>query len=215
MPLRQRCPKDRASSKDFQPLADSCVLLLTLGFSVVSGIIDVCAFEPGRRPPMLTLPETTRKKKTPYISIRAELSMSEIGERGPRALGEVAAWAASRGIATQAAFFRYNIVERDALLDMEFGFFTEKAIKGDALIEVGFMPAGRYISLTWLGSPHKLYDVTAMLIGWGKERGIAWDCSGTQKGRSFGCRMEIYKTDPVIEPDMEKWETEVVIKLAG
>jgi effector-binding domain-containing protein len=163
---------------------------------------------------MLTLPDIVRKKKQHYVAIRAELTMRQIGSRGPKLSQEVAKWAEAKGIAVGAAFFRYNVIDMQGLLDMEFGFFTEKALKGEGKIEAGSIPAGRYVSLTWFGSPAKLYDVTAVLIGWGRERAMRWDGAATEKGDSFACRMEIYKTDPAEEPDMDKWETEIVIKLA-
>jgi hypothetical protein len=28
------------------------------------------------------------------------------------------------------------------------------------------------------------------------------------------CRLELYKTDPAVEPDMNKWETELAFRLA-
>jgi effector-binding domain-containing protein len=53
------------------------------------------------------------------------------------------------------------------------------------------------------------------LIGWTKERGIKWDVSKTEAGDRVGCWLEIYLTDEAIEPDPEKWETEVAIRLAN
>jgi hypothetical protein len=47
-----------------------------------------------------------------------------------------------------------------------------------------------------------------------KERGIKWNVSETRAGDRFGCRLEIYFTDPKTEPDPEKWETEVAIRVA-
>jgi effector-binding domain-containing protein len=163
---------------------------------------------------MLTLPDVVRKKKLPYVAIRSEVTMRQISTRGPKILGEVAKWAVANGVATGAAFFRYNLIDMKGLLDMEFGFFTDGKVKAEGTVMAGSMPAGRYVSLTWIGSPAKLYDVTTMLIGWGKERAIRWDGAATEKGDSFACRIEIYKTDPDVEPDMDKWETEIAIKLA-
>jgi hypothetical protein len=34
------------------------------------------------------------------------------------------------------------------------------------------------------------------------------------EGERWGCRLEIYRTDPQAEPDMTKWETELAFRLA-
>jgi effector-binding domain-containing protein len=73
---------------------------------------------------------------------------------------------------------------------------------------------GRYATLVHRGPYDKLYDANAALIDWAKERGIRWDVSETEAGDQFGCRLEIYLSDPKTGPDPEKWETEVAIRLA-
>jgi hypothetical protein len=44
--------------------------------------------------------------------------------------------------------------------------------------------------------------------------GLVWDRWDDPHADAFMSRVEFFLTDPVNEPDMEKWETEVVIKLA-
>jgi effector-binding domain-containing protein len=39
--------------------------------------------------------------------------------------------------------------------------------------------------------------------------------SETEEGDRFGCRLEVYLTDPMTELDPEKRETEVTIRLAN
>ena len=78
----------------------------------------------------------------------------------------------------------------------------------------GRLPAGRYGSLVHRGPYEELYDANAVLIGWAKERGIRWDAEETEAGERFGCRLEIYRTDPREEPDPAKRETEVAIRIA-
>jgi hypothetical protein len=58
-------------------------------------------------------------------------------------------------------------------------------------------------------------DANAALINWAKKRTIKWDMSETEAGDQFGCRLEIYLTDPKTEPDPEKRETEVTTRLAN
>jgi hypothetical protein len=53
----------------------------------------------------------------------------------------------------------------------------------------------------------------AALIDWANKRNIKWDMSETEEGDRFGCRLEVYLTDPGTELDPEKRETEVTIRL--
>jgi hypothetical protein len=39
--------------------------------------------------------------------------------------------------------------------------------------------------------------------------------SETDDGQRWGCRLEVYNTDPAEEPNMNKWETELAFRLAG
>jgi hypothetical protein len=38
-----------------------------------------------------------------------------------------------------------------------------------------------------------------------------WDADGNM----WGCRLEIYKSDPRVVPDMNDWETELLFRLRG
>ena len=52
------------------------------------------------------------------------------------------------------------------------------------------------------------------LLDWAKARGLALDRQDSPNGDAFGARYESYLIDPAGEPDPEKWETEVAIRLA-
>ena len=38
--------------------------------------------------------------------------------------------------------------------------------------------------------------------------------SETYDGQRWGCRLEVYNTDPTEEPDMSRWEAELAFRLA-
>lgn len=50
-----------------------------------------------------------------------------------------------------------------------------------------------------------MVTVTAALLDWADKQGLEWDRTGTPDGERWGCRLEVYKTDPAEEPDMAKW----------
>jgi effector-binding domain-containing protein len=77
------------------------------------------------------------------------------------------------------------------------------------------LPAGRYASLIHRGPYEQLYDANGTLGKWIEEQGLKVDVKPTPEGDKFGCRLEVYLTDPAVEKDPQKWETEVAFKLAS
>jgi hypothetical protein len=53
------------------------------------------------------------------------------------------------------------------------------------------------------------------LLAWAADRDLTWDMTDTDRGQRWGCRLEVYRTDPREQPDLNKWETDLVFRLAG
>jgi hypothetical protein len=51
-------------------------------------------------------------------------------------------------------------------------------------------------------------------LGWAGRQGLAWDMTPTGSGERWGCRLEIYRTDPAVQPNMNRWRTDLAIRLA-
>jgi hypothetical protein len=45
-------------------------------------------------------------------------------------------------------------------------------------------------------------------------RGLTFDVREAEDGDRWGARLEIYESDPVQEPDMDKWVTDLAFRLA-
>lgn len=73
----------------------------------------------------------------------------------------------------------------------------------------------RYVTLSRVGAPETLAGAAASLPDWAASQGLAFDVSASPEGERWGCRLEIYLTDPRDEPDMSKWETRLAFRLAG
>jgi hypothetical protein len=77
----------------------------------------------------------------------------------------------------------------DGELEIEAGVPVAAVADGDDVVKFGVLPAG---------------------VAWAKKRGLEWDSDGDR----WVCRMEVYNTDPHVEPDMNNWETDLAFKLA-
>ncbi len=161
---------------------------------------------------MLTLPRTTERAAQPYVAVRRKVSIPFDGAIGP-AMDELFGALKGRGIEPSGpVFFKYNVI-RMPELEIEFAVPTALQVADAGPLVSGVLPAGRYAEVTYLGHYDDLMDVNAVLIGWAKERGLAWDATAAADGDHFACRMEIYLNSPDEEPDPTKWETTVAIKV--
>ena len=115
---------------------------------------------------------------------------------------------------TGAPFLRYRVIDMSADLVVEAGIPLTSRIDVAAPMFVDSLPGGRYATLTHVGHPGELMAVTARLLDWGNDQGLAWDMEPTPTGEVWGCRLEVLMTDPAEEPDMHKWTTVLMFRLA-
>jgi hypothetical protein len=70
---------------------------------------------------MPAVPTIVTRGEQPYMAIRAQVTMAELGGLGGR-FGEVFGWLAARGLAPAGApFCRYNIIDMARELEIDVG----------------------------------------------------------------------------------------------
>lgn len=164
---------------------------------------------------MIGKPKLENRNEQHYVAIRTQATMKELGEVIPRLHSEVFGWLRNQGInplGSGAPFIRYLVIDMERQLDIELAVPVASPLSGNGRITPGVLPAGRYASLIYTGLVDAI-PANAALLRWGKEQGFAWDQWPTEKGDVFGARIESFLTDPADEPDQEKWETEVAIRI--
>ncbi|MDJ0465164.1 GyrI-like domain-containing protein [Streptomyces sp. H27-C3] len=151
----------------------------------------------------------------PYAAIRGQLTMETFGLIADR-MPELFAWVAAHGTEPVGGpFFRYNVLGADGQLELEASVPVSAAPEPEGDVLVGLLPAGRYVTVTHIGHPDQLIEATERLLTWAAERGLEWDLVRTADGdERWACRLAIFKTDPRVEPDPTKWESEVTLRLA-
>nr|CEL13880.1 transcription activator, effector binding [Kibdelosporangium sp. MJ126-NF4] len=159
-------------------------------------------------------PEIIERAEQPYAAVRGTVTMqtfNEIADRLPELIGSLLA----RGVELAGApFFRYTLIDMQAQVEVEAGVPITHVIPDDGDIISAVLPAGRYVSHTHVGHPDELVDVTGQLLTWAADQDLTWDKTDTSQGERWGCRLEVLKTDPREQPDMAKWETELLVRLA-
>lgn len=161
---------------------------------------------------MLTLPTIVERAAQPYVAIKKRVKIPFDAVIGPTMDAMFGAVKEQALQPVGPAFFKYNIVNMPEL-EIEFGVPIASLTAGAGPLIGGTLPAGRYAQTTYWGHYDNLMDVNAILIGWAREKGIVWDATTSSDGDHFAARFEIYPNSPEEEPDPNKWETTVAIKI--
>jgi len=165
---------------------------------------------------MITEPKIEHRNAQPYMGIRAQVTMQELGKVLPPLWGEVYGWLASKGLKPIGApLWRYRVIDMAAKLEIDVAVPVAGAATGDNRIIADILPAGLYATLIYTGPYEGLMQATGDLLAWAEKKGIVWDKRPAgPESEAWRARVENYLTDPTKEPDPAKWETELAFKLA-
>jgi effector-binding domain-containing protein len=159
-------------------------------------------------------PAVTDRGEQPYVAIRMPVTMQTISAAADR-IREVFGWLAARGVAPAwPPFLRYNVIDMARQLEIEAGVPVAAPVAAGGEVRSGVLPSGRYASVIHVGPPAGLVGATATLLTWAAEHGLSFDMSAGPEGERWGCRLEIYLTDPREQPDVSAWETQLAFRLA-
>lgn len=161
-------------------------------------------------------PRIVERDEQPYAAVRCVVPMSAISTV-PARLDELMTWLAQHGAQPDGpVFFRYELIDMAGELVIEVGVPVSGEVPtGEGDLVTGVLPAGSYASVLHVGHPDRLVDVTGRLLDWGADVGVQWDAHETPAGSRWGCRLEIYWTDPAEEPDMNLWATQLAFRVAA
>jgi effector-binding domain-containing protein len=174
---------------------------------MVSGGVVRCETEPVQ-------PTIVQRAEQPYVGRRESVTMTEFARVADH-LPDMFRWLGERGAPIVGPpFFRYRLIDMAAELVVEAGIPVAGAVEVDAPSFTDVLPAGRYATVTHIGHPDELMAVTARLLDWAQDQGLAWDMTPTPTGEEWAARLEVLMSNPAEEPDMHKWETVLLFKLA-
>jgi GyrI-like small molecule binding domain len=158
-------------------------------------------------------PSIVERAAQPYLFIPCTVTMSTVFEAADRLPGLIG-WAAARGITPVGApFLKYDVIDMAGVLRVRVGLPTPQTA-GDGEVVAGVLPAGRYVTVVHTGPPASLTGATRELLEWAAAEGLTFDVTPTDAGDAWGARLEVFLTDPRVEPDIERWQTELAFRLA-
>lgn len=156
-------------------------------------------------------PTVAERPAQPYVGVRRSVTTATIAQVADR-IGELVGWLAERGQPVAGApFLRYHAIGTAATLDVEAGVPVAAPVGGDGDVHDASLPAGRYVSYRHMGHPDQLEAVTGEVLDWAAQRDLKMDAEGDR----WGCRLEVFYSNPAEVPDPNDWETELVLRLAN
>ncbi|MEZ0446263.1 GyrI-like domain-containing protein [Cellulomonas sp. ICMP 17802] len=161
------------------------------------------------------VPVLVDRPAVPYVGISRTVTPATFALVADR-FAELFAWLAEHSLTPAGPpFFRYDVIDRDRSMVVEAGMPLAEEVQGaDGEVVPGVLPAGRYVVTSHVGPPDELVQVTADLLAWAEAEGLRFDRWDTPLGDAWGCRLELQLSDPRVEPDMTRWETQLVFRLA-
>lgn len=159
-------------------------------------------------------PTIIERVEQPYVGRRESITMTEFARVADHLPG-MFGWLGERGVTPAGPpFFRYRVIDMSADLVVEAGIPLHEPIEVAEPAFVETLPGGRYATVTHVGHPDELMAVTGRLLDWAAAEGLRWDMEPTPSGEVWNCRVEMLMTDPAEEPDMHRWTTVLLFKLA-
>jgi effector-binding domain-containing protein len=160
------------------------------------------------------MPHIAELPERHYVGVRRTITMTTFGVVADR-LPEIFAWLGRKGVPPAGApFFRFHVIDMEGDLQVEAGVPVAAPVEGEGEIVPGVIPAGRYATETHIGHPDRLIGTIRALRQWADEQGLPFAMTNEPDGEHWRCRLEIYKTNPAEQPDMNTWETELQFLLA-
>jgi effector-binding domain-containing protein len=157
-------------------------------------------------------PKVRERTGQPYVAIPIRATLREWGEVNAL-VAEVLGWLSGRGIAPAGAlFYRHRVIGgMDAKFEVEVGFPVATEVEGDGRVVAGAKPAGRYVVATHHGHPDDIAASHLALVEWAGRQGVPL----AKDGEVWLGLFESYLSDPAVEPDPDKWRTELAYLVSG
>ncbi|MGR6923898.1 GyrI-like domain-containing protein [[Actinomadura] parvosata] len=161
------------------------------------------------------MPQIIELPERPYVGVRGTITMTTFGLVADR-IGEIVGRLAGRGVPIAGApFLRYESIDLAAdRLVVQAGVPVPEPVEAEGDLFAATLPAGRYATVTHHGHPDELRHVIESLLKWGAEQGLKWDMTERDGAEHWGCRLELFQTDPRVEPDPHNWDTDLQFRLS-
>lgn len=157
-------------------------------------------------------PRLETRAAQPYAAIRTYGCMDEWDKVNAR-LFEVAAWLAERNIplAGPPVYRYWKVWDNDTQFDLEVGWLVDCEFVPDERVHAGEIPSGRYLATSHHGHPDRISETFSSMLEWADQHDIEPATRHGGEQAVWDGWFELYMTDPRIEPDLNKWRTDLLV----
>ena len=143
-----------------------------------------------------TGPTVVDRAAQAYIGISGTVTMDDFTPVADR-MPELFAHLEAEGVPPAGApFIRYHCIDMERELLVEAGVPVAGPVPVTGDISAGELPAGRYAWSLYVGHPDGMVAASAELQDWAAREGLQFDCRPSPHGELWGCRTEMYHSDP-------------------
>ena len=159
-------------------------------------------------------PKITALKEIPVAYIETKVTFNEWSAANAL-FSTICEWVfKNRGDIAGPLFYQYLIIgDFFKKYHVRAGVVTKKLMKGDDRVRTTTLPRGKYISFIHEGHPDKLDESHDLIHNWAKKKKINIAKTETETDEIWTGRYEFYLTDADDEPDLTKWETDIMYLL--
>jgi effector-binding domain-containing protein len=159
---------------------------------------------------MLSEPKLESRDAIAYVAIARNVHMNDVPEILPPLIAEVKQWMLERGVqSTGPDFFFYKSMSESGELECEVGFPVGQAVAADGIVVAGVFPAGTYASIIYTGDFKDMMQGYKALETWIGQQKLTEKVNIDGDLTKWGGRRESYLVDPEVEPNPDKWQTEI------
>ncbi len=165
----------------------------------------------------LSEPKIETRVEQFYVAVLAKMPMQQMTQILLPLWNDVFAFLAAKDLQQAGApFWRYRIINMEGDYQIEAGVPVSRAAIGEGKFLASSFLAGQYLTAIYTGNVKGkgLYFATGDFLGWAEKNNIKWDAWDAPEGHAWEARTEFYLTNPDQEPDDNKWQTELVFKIA-
>ena len=166
---------------------------------------------------MQTEPNIESRPEQPYVGIRKIMPMKDFAIEIPVLIERVSSWLRTNSLKSVGKpFLRYHVIDMPERMDVEVGMTTAKPVPDSRLVHApvnsNLLPAGRYAVMIYRGLSNGV-ATNKKLMQWVVDHDAEVVSHDSENGEVFKCRYETFVTDASTEPDKEKWDTQIAMKL--
>lgn len=163
---------------------------------------------------MMTEPEIFERPAQNYIYVTFTVRMDEMHKPADQGFPQLFDHVAKHGLKQVGpAFYNYRRINMAETLEVEAGVALDAPGLAEGNVRAGILPGGRFVRTVWHGHPDQLIVVNGKLIDWVAASGEKFDMETRGHDDFFACRLDLYESDPVEDPDLDKWVTVLEFKL--